>query len=53
VAEHFGIDVQDTISERTVSQAVLEGGIALTLKVVEEWNSSSSKPEPLLSTNLF
>jgi len=49
VAEHFGIDVQDTISERTVSRAVLEGGIASTLQVVDEWNSSSSKPELLLS----
>ena len=34
VAEHFGIDVQDTISERTVSRAVLEGGIASDRKSV-------------------
>jgi chromosome segregation ATPase len=43
VADHLGLRVEDTFSERTVSRAVLEGGVAATLQVVEEWNMSSSE----------
>ncbi|EDR09156.1 uncharacterized protein LACBIDRAFT_326543 [Laccaria bicolor S238N-H82] len=42
VAQHFGIEVPDKISKRTVGSVVLEGGIAAEMQIVDEANHSQN-----------